>query len=46
MERAGDTARILDVNYHMTIEESPHALRLRWDRDSHPLVVSGIEASA
>ena len=31
MERAEDTARILDVNYHMMIEESPHALRMRWD---------------
>ncbi len=31
MERAEDTARILDVNYHMMIEESPHAIRMRWD---------------
>ena len=31
MERAEDTARILDVNYHMMIEQSPHAYRLRWD---------------
>jgi uncharacterized alpha-E superfamily protein len=29
MERAEDTARILDVNYHMMIEESPHAIRMR-----------------
>ncbi|HUO32544.1 MAG TPA: alpha-E domain-containing protein [Bryobacteraceae bacterium] len=31
MERAEDTARILDVNYHMMIEQSPQAYRLRWD---------------
>lgn len=31
IERAEDTARILDVNYHMMIEQSPHAYRLRWD---------------
>jgi uncharacterized alpha-E superfamily protein len=38
MERAEDTARILDVNYHMMIEQSSQAYRLRWD----PLVaISG-----
>jgi uncharacterized alpha-E superfamily protein len=38
MERAEDTARILDVNYHLMTEQSPHAYRLRWD----PLVaISG-----
>ncbi len=31
MERAEDTARILDVNYHMMAEHSPHTYRLRWD---------------
>ncbi len=31
MERAEDTARILDVNYHMMLEQSPAAYRLRWD---------------
>jgi uncharacterized alpha-E superfamily protein len=31
MERAEDTARILDVNYHMMMEHSPQAHRLRWD---------------
>jgi uncharacterized alpha-E superfamily protein len=31
MERAEDTARILDVNYHLLLEQSPHAYRLRWD---------------
>lgn len=31
MERAEDTARILDVNYHLMIEQSPHVYRLRWD---------------
>ena len=31
MERAEDTARILDVNYHMMIERSTQAYRLRWD---------------
>ncbi|MDR3764120.1 MAG: alpha-E domain-containing protein [Acidobacteriota bacterium] len=35
MERAEDTARILDVNYHMMLEESEKFLRLRWD----PLLV-------
>ncbi len=35
MERAEDTARILDVNYHMLLEESEGFYRLRWD----PLLV-------
>jgi uncharacterized alpha-E superfamily protein len=35
MERAEDTARILDVNYHMLLEESDKYYRLRWD----PLLV-------
>ena len=35
MERAEDTARILDVNYHMLLEESEEFYRLRWD----PLLV-------
>jgi uncharacterized alpha-E superfamily protein len=35
IERAEDTARILDVNYHMMLEQSSQAYRLRWD----PLIV-------
>ena len=35
MERAEDTARILDVNYHMLLEQSSVPYRLRWG----PLVV-------
>ena len=35
MERAEDTARIRDVNYHMLLEESDKFYRLRWD----PLLV-------
>jgi len=35
MERAEDTARILDVNYHMLLEESDKFYKLRWD----PLLV-------
>jgi uncharacterized alpha-E superfamily protein len=35
MERAEDTARILDVNYHMMLEQSPDSSRLRWE----PLIV-------
>jgi uncharacterized alpha-E superfamily protein len=35
MERAEDTARILDVNYHTLLEQSQQTYRLRWD----PLVV-------
>jgi uncharacterized alpha-E superfamily protein len=31
MERAEDTARILDVNYHMLLEHSQNSYRLRWD---------------
>jgi len=38
MERAEDTARILDVNYHMLLEQSQQTYRLRWE----PLVnISG-----
>ena len=40
MERAEDTARILDVNYHMLLEESDKFYRLRWDP---PLVMAGEE---
>jgi uncharacterized alpha-E superfamily protein len=35
IERAEETARILDVNYHMMLEQSHSAYRLRWD----PLVI-------
>ena len=35
MERAEDTARILDVNYHMLLEQSQDSYHLRWE----PLVV-------
>ena len=35
MERAEGTARILDVNYHMMLEQSNQPYRLRWD----PLVI-------
>ena len=35
IERAEDTARILDVNYHMMLERSHQPYRLRWD----PLIV-------
>jgi len=35
MERAEDTARILDVNYHMLLEQSQQSYRLRWE----PLIV-------
>jgi uncharacterized alpha-E superfamily protein len=31
MERAEDTARILDVNYHLLIEQSPNTYKLRWE---------------
>lgn len=31
IERAEDTARILDVNYHMMLEQSPQSCRLQWD---------------
>jgi uncharacterized alpha-E superfamily protein len=31
MERAEDTARILDVNYHMMLEQSEHPYHLRWE---------------
>lgn len=35
IERAEETARILDVNYHMMLEQSYQSCRLRWE----PLVV-------
>jgi uncharacterized alpha-E superfamily protein len=35
IERAEDTARILDVNYHMMLEQSPQSYQLRWD----PLII-------
>jgi uncharacterized alpha-E superfamily protein len=35
IERAEDTARILDVNYHMLLEESAQSYHLRWE----PLVI-------
>jgi uncharacterized alpha-E superfamily protein len=35
IERAEDTARILDVNYHMLLEESQKSYRLRWE----PLII-------
>ena len=35
MERAEDTARILDVNYHMLLEQSATPYRLRWE----PLII-------
>src|SRR4051812_33216165 len=31
IERAEDTARILDVNYHMLLEQSQQSYQLRWD---------------
>ena len=31
MERADSTARILDVNYHMLLEQPPDTYKLRWD---------------
>jgi uncharacterized alpha-E superfamily protein len=31
MERAEDTARILDVNYHMLLEQNQQTYRLRWE---------------
>jgi uncharacterized alpha-E superfamily protein len=41
MERAEDTARILDVNYHMLLEESDKFYKLRW---APLLVMAGEEA--
>ena len=35
VERAEDTARILDVNYHLILEQSQHPQKFRWD----PLVI-------
>ncbi len=31
IERAEDTARILDVTYHALLEQAQHPYRLRWD---------------
>ncbi len=31
MERAEETARILDVNYHMFLDQSPTSYKLRWE---------------
>jgi uncharacterized alpha-E superfamily protein len=31
VERAEETARILDVNYHMMLEQSPQSYGLRWE---------------
>src|SRR6476646_10885072 len=31
IERAEDTARVLDVNYHMLLEQSAKTYRLLWD---------------
>jgi uncharacterized alpha-E superfamily protein len=41
IERAEDTARILDVNYHMLLEQSQQSYHLRWE----PLVVMAGEES-
>ena len=35
IERAEGTARILDVNYHMLLEQSQHSYHLRWE----PLII-------
>ena len=35
IERAEDTARILDVNYHMLLEQSQQPYRLHWE----PLII-------
>lgn len=35
IERAEDTARILDVNYHMLLEQSQESYHLRWE----PLII-------
>lgn len=35
MERAEETARILDVNYHMLLEQAHEGYRLRWE----PLII-------
>ena len=42
MERADNTARILDVNYHMLLEQPPDTYKLRWD----PLITITGERSA
>jgi len=52
IERAEDTARVLDVNYHMMLEQSQQAHRLRWDPliamagEEKPFQQSYAEASA
>ncbi len=40
IERAEGTARVLDVNYHMLLEQSQPSYRLRWE----PLIVMAGEA--
>ena len=42
IERAEDTARILDVNYHMMLEQSQQSYQLRWD----PLIIMAGEEVA
>ncbi len=42
IERAEDAARILDVNYHMMLEQSHQPYRLRWD----PLIAMAGEEKA
>ena len=39
MERADNTERILDVNYHMLLEQPPDTYKLRWD----PLIMKFCE---
>jgi uncharacterized alpha-E superfamily protein len=41
IERAEDTARILDVTYHTLLEQAQHPFRLRWD----PLITMAGEES-
>ena len=38
MERADNTARILDVNYQMLLEQSQDSYHLRWE----PLIVMAL----
>ena len=40
MARAEDTARLLDVTYHMLLEQSQDSYQLRWDGDHHASPVS------
>src|SRR5579883_864445 len=42
MERAEDTARLLDVNYHMLLEQSQQSYHLRWDA---LITISGAQES-